>query len=477
MNKDLIIIITGRVLQIIIMLVSIRLLTTFLTPTEVGNYYIVLAILAFFNLVLLNPSGMYFSRHLLQWKKSKNILNALVIFIGWILIVAILSIPISIFIYNFLDYNSKFNLNLFIVYIFLAILISTIHRNIMGGTNILGYRKEFVIFLISTLILGLICSITIVYFYDSLALFWLIGVVLSESLMIFIIFKFFIQNNSLSINKIKISFTKERIKNILKFSLPIGLTTFLMWGQNTAYRFLIDYQYSAEILGMIAVGLSVASAVFGAIESISMQYFSPIFLKKILDASKEQRANAWNHMAKQIVPIYILAAIFTISMSEVLINILIDNKFHDSYIYTMIGVSIEFFRVMTNLLNSVSQSEYKTTYTIKPYLVGFIISLGLLSISNFNANYFMIPVVLGFAYLIVYIYMYINMKKLLNIQYNINLFKILLLSIPFSLIYFIDIINNNILFNLIVISIFGLYFLFTIWFVYKQNMEGNKRNV
>jgi O-antigen/teichoic acid export membrane protein len=473
MNKDLLIIILGRVLQIVIMLISIRLLTTFLTPKEVGNYYIVLATLAFFNLVLLNPPGMYFSRHLLHWQKSKNILNALTIFIAWILIVAIISIPISIFIYHLLGYSAKFDLFSFIIYMFLAIFIGTIHRNIMGGSNTLGYRKDFVIFLISTLVLGLIFSIAIVYFFKSSALHWLMGIVLSEFLMIYIIFKFFTQNNKLNYLKIKKTLTKDKIKKVLTFSIPIGITTFLMWGQNTAYRFLIDYQYSAEVLGMIAVGLGVSSAVFRAIESISMQYFSPIFLKKILNASKEQRTEAWNNIAKQIVPIYILASFFTIAMAEVLVNILIDSKFHDSYIYTTFGVSIEFFRVMTNLLNSIAQSEYKTTYTIKPYLVGFIISLGVLSICNFGKNYFMIPIVLGFAYFLVYIYMYINMKKLLDIKYNINMIKIIFLSLPFSLIYFIDLKNKDIMFNFIVLSIFGCYFLFTLWVTHKENIKGD----
>jgi len=124
MNKDLMIIIGGRVLQIIIMLISIRLLTTFLTPEEVGNYYIILALLAFFNLVLLNPPGMYFSRHVLHWQKSKNLLNAISIFIVWIIIVAFVSVPISTSIYYYLGYETKFSLDLFLIYIFIAILIS-----------------------------------------------------------------------------------------------------------------------------------------------------------------------------------------------------------------------------------------------------------------------------------------------------------------------------------------------------------------
>jgi O-antigen/teichoic acid export membrane protein len=244
-----------------------------------------------------------------------------------------------------------------------------------------------------------------------------------------------------------------------------------MWGQNTAYRFIVDYQYSAEVLGYIGVGLGVSSAVFGSIESISMQYFNPIFLKNILDATKERRAKAWNEIAKQIVPIYILAVFFTISMSEVLINILVDKKFHDSYIYTMIGVGIEFFRVMTNLLNNVSQSEYKTTQTIKPYLVGFIVSLGTIYLVDFGTKYYMIPTVLAFAYFCVYVYMYTNMKKLLNIKYDVKILKILLLSIPFFSIYFISIKDFSIISNLVLISIFGLYFLFTIGLLHKNAIQ------
>jgi len=468
MNKDLSLIIAGRLFQIIIMLVSVRLLTTFLTPSEVGNYYIVLAILAFFNLVLLNPPGMYFSRHILHWQKSNNLWNALFFFILWILIVALFSIPVLYFIYFQFDYSTKFDFNVLILYIVLAIVIRTVYRNTLNGINLLNYRKIFVFYLITTLILGLSLSCAIVYFFYNRALGWLFGMMIAESIMLYGTLRFFIRNNVLDIDKIKYIVNRKKIKSILLFCVPIGITTFLMWGQNTAYRFIIDYKYSSEVLGYIAVGLGISSAVFSSIESISMQYFNPIFLKNILDASIEQRARAWNDIAKQIVPIYILSAFFTLAMAEVLINLLVDHKFHHSYIYTMIGVGIEFFRVMTNLLNSVSQSEYKTTATIKPYSVGFFISLGILGSIDFGTNYFMIPVVLAFAFFCVYIYMYRNMKKILDIRYQINLLQLTLLSLPFGIIYFIKINNYHLIQNLFLLCLFGVYFLFAIWIELKR---------
>ena len=71
MSKDLIIIITGRVLQVLITLISIRILTTILSTEEVGNYYIASAILAFINLVLLNPPSTYLSRNLLELNETR----------------------------------------------------------------------------------------------------------------------------------------------------------------------------------------------------------------------------------------------------------------------------------------------------------------------------------------------------------------------------------------------------------------------
>jgi len=461
LNKDLIIIIGGRVLQILIMLLSIRLLTSLLSPEEVGNYYLAVTILAFFNLVLLNPPGTYFSRHLLEWQRSQNLLNAISVFVLWMSIVAVISILINAVLFDMTNYSEKFNQEIFTLFILIAIVISTAHRNLIYGSNIMGFRKEFVMFLIITLLIGLIISSSLVYFYKKSSLYWLYGIIISEALMLYFVLRFFIQGNSLDFKKIKATINKDRIKKILMFTAPIGVTTFLMWGQNMSYRFIVDYKYSAEALGYIAVGLGISSAVFSSIEAIAMQYFNPVFLKDILDATKEQRAKAWTKMASLVIPIYILALAFTITMSEQLISILVDSKFHDSYRYAMVGASIEFFRVITNLLNNVSQSEYKTTYTIMPYAIGFVVALCTLITFDFSDNIIMIPVVLSFAYLLVCIVMYFQMKKLLNVKLEVNFLKVLTLSIPFYLIFFLPS-STSLVSSLLYLGLFGGYFLLSI---------------
>ena len=46
-DRDLLIIAAGRLMQIIIALATIRLLTDFLSPEELGNYYVILAFISF----------------------------------------------------------------------------------------------------------------------------------------------------------------------------------------------------------------------------------------------------------------------------------------------------------------------------------------------------------------------------------------------------------------------------------------------
>jgi len=467
LNNQLGILIVGRVLQIIIMVASIRILTTILSPEELGNYYLATAILTFFNLVLLNPPGMYFGRHLLHWQESKNLLNAIFLFILWMFAVAVVTIPLLFILFEYMGYADKFSFKLFLLFITLAMLISTTHRNVMYGTNTLGHKKEFVISLIATLILGLTVSSSLTYFYNATSLNWLFGIVVSEAMALYFIFRLFTLNNKLNIKKIKETIKKERIIKILKFCVPIAITTFFMWGQNLSYRFIVDYKYSAEMLAYIAVGFGISAAVFGSIESLVMQYFNPIFLKDILNTTKEQRAEAWNKMASYVVPIYILTTVFAVTMAELLITLLVDSKFHGAYYYVMLGALFEFFRVMTGLLNNVAQAEHKTAFTIKPYLVGFTVSIGLLVLCDFQERIIMVPVVMVIAYYLVFFIMHIQMKKLLNIKVTIVSKKLSLLIIPFSVIYFLPELIS-IYSNIFLLFIFSLYFLFANWLLIRK---------
>ncbi|HAS7948372.1 TPA: hypothetical protein I7583_18640, partial [Vibrio cholerae] len=127
---------------------------------------------------------------------------------------------------------------------------------------------------------------------------------------------------------------------------------------------IVEDLYSAQILAFIAVGMTLSGAIFSALESLSTQFYMPLYLKKITNADQAMRTKAWNELADILLPVYIAVLIYVIALAPYLAKLLVAEKFQDAYIYAMIGAFIEFFRVITNLVYLVSQSEVKTKSTI-----------------------------------------------------------------------------------------------------------------
>lgn len=470
MDKDFIVIGIGRVFQILLALISVKLMTTFLSEKEVGNYYLITAIIAFFNLVLLNPPGMYFSRHILHWQQTKNILNAVIAFSSFILFISIIGVATSLSIYYILDYNNNFQLAYFLFLVLVILNISTLHRNVLSGINTLGYRRIFVFLSCLTLLLGLMLSITLVLFVNKHAVIWMSGIVGAEAMTLFVTIKVLGKGNIASFCKIRNKLTKSHIRKIMSYCVPVGITTFLLWGQTYAYRFIVESKYSLETLAFIGIGLSVAASIFSAVESISMQYFNPVFLREIMDASEEHRSKTWNDIAKRVVPIYLIITVFVVMLSPYLLRILVGGKFYGAFYATMIGAGIEFFRVMTNLLNMVAQSELKTEYTIKPYLLGSFITIGVLLLFDMKQYYLLIPVTMLIGYFVIFLLMFFNMRKLLRIQYNIKLILFALaLSFPLLSAYFFWRWRDSIYSAILITLIFGCYLLFSFFVLIKAD--------
>ena len=462
----------GKVLQVLIALVSIKILTEVLSTKEVGNYYLLLAVLTFFNFTSLNPLGQYYGRHLISWEGSKNLLNATNVLIVLRVIAIVISLLVAYAVFEYFEYHKYYTLTEFLLFIFIA-LVSGTYLVLLSAVNTLGNRIKFIKYMVATLAVGLLLSLIIVFFIEKSGIAWLYGIVISQLLFIVPVYNFLVKDNRFSSSKIQSTVTKEYIKKVSYFLIPITITLFLQWGQNISYRFIIEAKYSIEILAFIAVGLSVSGAIFSAVEGLATQYFNPIYLRQITNASKEERTIAWNELAGYMLPVYILLTVFVMSLAPYLMKILVAEKFHDAYIYVIFGASIEFFRVLTNMVYLVSQSELKTHTTIVPYAIGFLISIMTLYFMDFSHNLWSIPIVLTMAYGIILVILFSNMKKLLPIQINFaSIGKALLLSIPFGMVYFLDI-HYPIMITLSIVVGAGLYLLVGLYLLQPREREEN----
>tara|TARA_B100001559_G_C16500326_1_gene623010 strand:- start:1555 stop:3006 length:1452 start_codon:yes stop_codon:yes gene_type:complete len=471
-DNDVLVLFFGRALQALLSLIALRAITTFLEPDEVGNYYLILSIIFFFSYIALNPVAMYFNRHLLVWRDQSKLLEILTLFVFFILIVALISAFLITFIFYYLGYNEKFIYFEFLFLVVSSIIFSTLHRNILNGINIFENRKEFVLLTITTLTLGLVLSISIIIFYKANATAWFFGVILSEILILYFSLKKFISPFYRSISNFYPKYKSISINEILNFCVPIFLTNIMLWVQLYLYRVIVDSKYDSIILAEIGVALSIPIAIFALAESVIMQYYYPIYLKKIKNKDHHQRSNAWKELVSNIIPIYFFICLFVFVNSKGLLIILTSDNFHHVYVLSSIAILIELFRVLSNLMNQFLQAEYKTEVAIKPYFFGavyVVLSLFILDFSEFKEG-IIISLVVGNA--LTFFLMYRKISSIINMQdlHNKQNYQgMIIYSIPFLLAILLGYEADSILG---ILSFFGFYAIYMIYVIYSLNTRN-----
>lgn len=476
-KSDFLIILVGKLLQVILMIVAIRVSTVLLEPKEMGNIYIFTTIYTFFVLLLISPFGQYINRHTHQWHEQKSLIDNLGLYSLYLIIISIFSVIVGFLLYSF-GVSQEIELEYFLSLLFLFILFMTLNQTILPLLNMLHYRFSFTILTVLTAFGIIFFGYLFVNFFGNNAENWLLGMVVSN--MIFMIIGFFVlkirlndkfRGFSYTLRKI----TKEKIKSILVFVLPLSVATLFMWLQNSGYRILIEQNIGLEFLGFLGVGLAISGQIASTIESIVMQYFHPIYYKQITNATIQERKKAIESFINKALPIYFMLAIFLTFLAKYVVEILVDEKYYGVYIFTTFGIWIEFFRMSSNLFGNISQSEMNTKKFMTPYIIGSLVTIILVYFSSSKVDYeFYLPLALLIGGLFTMIVMYISMKKLIDFKIDYRLiFFSFLVSIPYFSTYLFNF-ETNLVLNLLVVGSFGIYFLGTIYFIYKKGLSyGN----
>jgi len=468
-NKELILLLISRILQVVIAFLSIQLLTRYLKVSEMGNYYLIMSIVGLYGFFLINPIGQYINRYTHKWYKENRILNIYFIFNFYVILMSFVALGLTYILYQF-GIGSNINLFYFIIFICLYVFFNTWNQTIIPMINLLGNIVPFIVFTIFTQILALFLSFLCIKYLELKAIFWFLGQVMGFGIVAIFSLVYFINKIQANfylkdiINSIKIS----SIKSIIKFSLPLSVGVFFLWMQIQSYSIIVEKYIGAEFLGFIGVGFALAFTISSSFETIVMQYIYPKIYKNMDDKSKFQ--NIINDIFNLISPIYFLLALFVSFFATYFITIVVDVKYYSSYMYTIFGIWISFFRMLTNLVSNIANAKLNTKKLILPYAVGGILSIigVFISIQFENYQYF-IPFSLLLASLCGFIVMFLKMNKLVKIKIKFKFYiTVVLYSIPFMIgIYFYKF-AHIIEYALIITILFGIYFLFIIYMLSKK---------
>jgi O-antigen/teichoic acid export membrane protein len=460
-DKDLFILTAGRALQVLFIFINFKLLTAFLSPTEVGAYFLMLAIVSYFGLVLINPIGTYVNRMIYEWLGHKQLTANLVFFLIYAFLCHVLIYPFFYFLSPWINIESQSVLNITFFATFYS-LAASIGNTFVPTLNILNYRLSFVVLTNLIHILGIILSVFLVLFYNSTAQFWLLGLGISYLffgfISLFLINKF--TSGAFNQKELKMAYTRLNFPIILSFAVPIFFTNIFLWLLTQSYRPITEFFTNLEFLGFAGFGLGLASTLSVTAEYVLQQLFFPNYFKNISSKNKVERESAWNLYANSTIPIYFSLAVYISIISPFLIRLIANTNYQPAVYFLAIGIWAECIRATNNILSIIGQSEMQTRKSIFPYLIGgiscviFLYAIGYL-------NYFesMLPYTLLLSQIIVCISLYYRFSKEFKIDLNYPLIlKKISINITFALSLLFLTYSDNLLCSILVISISGILF-------------------
>src|SRR5215469_14985261 len=144
-RKALLYTIVGRVFQIFVGLGTIRVMTTYLSREQVGEYGLFLNIATLITFVSFRPLNQYFNRRLYEWFESGNLAVALRRYISVQFLVGLVSVPVIATAAGLISVHTTVPIFLWAVVWSLWCFVSGTFNTSVPALNLLGHRLQWVI--------------------------------------------------------------------------------------------------------------------------------------------------------------------------------------------------------------------------------------------------------------------------------------------------------------------------------------------
>jgi O-antigen/teichoic acid export membrane protein len=440
-NRDFMVVVVGKIAQVILMFATLKVSTYLLPPSTMGQIYIFTTIYTFFVFFLISPIGQFFNRYTHKWESEGVLFSRLKLYFCYMTVVCVTAM-IGAGAVHLLGGANNFSLFPFLILTGLFVFVVSANQTVIPLLNMLNYRILFTILTFFTGFTALVFSICFVVFVDVIATAWLMGLLLGNALIL-IIAVFYLRNiliikEDVSIFIVDLTcLNKKNAYKITKFAVPVSLATVFMWAQNAGYRVSIESYLGLDYLGLLGVGFMVATQLSSVVESILMQYLQPNFYRRIKGADLKERTQAVNVYLRITIPVYLALALFLTFSIEYIFPILVSGEYKEGYLFCIFGVWIEFFRMVTNALGTIAHSEIKMKGYMYPYIFGALttnVLVYLAATSSYELD--LIPTALLVGASITCLIMYINMQKIMC--FSISLLTLLLsgVSVVPCILYF-----------------------------------------
>ena len=175
-DLNLVILVAGRLMQVVISIASVRIMTELLSAHEVGRIAMFHSVTALVSLLAITPVSSYLQRRAIEWNEQGLVFRRLVAYASYLLLVSILCVIFSTLV--LLQRVSEiFPISHFWVILLLLgyVLFTAFYQTVVSLANTLGFRGVFVLFSNVAIMLGLAVASGLTLQLKASAEWWLLG--------------------------------------------------------------------------------------------------------------------------------------------------------------------------------------------------------------------------------------------------------------------------------------------------------------
>ncbi len=248
----------------------------------------------------------------------------------------------------------------------LMVVAATWNATSVSLLNMLGYRAQSVGWGAVTALLGLFLSFAITSFV-SVGLAWFAGQAVGMAIGAF--------GAGMAVRRTLPTAKVGRFPllepGVLKgYIVPLAVATGFMWCLLSGYRLLVELHWGLVALGYAVVGLTLATQLWGLLESLAMQFLFPLFYRRIGSSDRPDASQAFADLLNTLGPVYLVTAAATLVAAPALIALLVDAAYVGIVHFVLLGAVIEFCRALSNVLATAAQVDRRMFALVPPYAAG-----------------------------------------------------------------------------------------------------------
>lgn len=371
-DRDFLIVLGSRLLSVGLMLLSIRAATAALPPQQYGVLSLLVSFQVFCGLVLINPVNQHLNRNTHRWRDEGRLRAGVAKVTRWTLLCGLIGAGVLLVSGPLLPAEvDRVEAAVLVMIMVPATGLSAINLWLL---NMLGHRGASALWTLLGSALGLTMSLLLAASTGTAAA-WYVGQIAGMTLGAL--------GASWRIGSLLGTGRKwppaepfmDR-ETAWHYCIPLAFVTVFMWGQVSGYRILFADAWGVESLGLAALGLGLAGQIFGVIEGVVMQYFYPMFYRRISDSDVDPLP--LSDLLNIVGPIYVVVAFAVIACSGSIVALLVDKSYTGVSTFLAVGAVLELSRVLSGVLSNAAHMRRETTSLILPWALGSGLSLVLM---------------------------------------------------------------------------------------------------